>query len=265
VLNQAAHISTITPFHRERLLRAGLPSAQVTLLPCAVAVPADVAALPTSASLRVLTVGRLVPKKGHDLLIDACAALAGKGRSVELVIVGEGEQGLALRQLAARHMTETGGRFKVEFRGETPAEVVRSLMLHGGFHAFALACRIAPDGDRDGLPVALLEAQACGLPTVTTSLPGFESQLQDDRDGLLLPVAPDRRRVSDGPGPERASLAAALACLQDVPVLRARLAAGARQQAELRPTPAAVGRRLMEMLGRLLPGAVYDARPLEGR
>ena len=137
-------------------------------------------------------------------------------------------------------------------------------MLHGGFVCFALACRIAPDGDRDGLPVALLEAQACGLPTVTTNLPGFGSQLVDDRGGILLPLEADRRRVTDSPGPERGSLAAALACLHDVPVLRKRLARGARAAAEARPGTDAIGRRLLDTLKRLLPGAVYDARPSEG-
>lgn len=263
ILNQAQHVTTVTPFHRERLLRAGLPSEQVTVLPCTVEVPDRVAAPPSDGPFRVLSVGRLVPKKGHDLLIEACASLAERGRRVTLVIVGGGVQGLELRQLAAERMGESAGRLTVELRGEEPTEIVRSLMLDGGFHCFALACRVALDGDRDGLPVSLLEAQSCGLPTVTTALPGFESQLKDDRGGILLPLAPDRRRQTDVREAERGSLAAALAYFQDVPALRARMAQGARHQAERRMTPEAAGQRLYGMLRRLRIEPVYDARSPE--
>jgi len=263
ILNEAAQVTTVTPFHRERLLRAGLPSEQVTLLPCTVAVPDAVADPPVPGPLRVLSVGRLVEKKGHDLLVDACTRLALSGRDVELVVVGGGAEGIALRQQVSRDISRAAGRLSVDLRGEEPAEVVHELMLHGRFHCFALACRIAEDGDRDGLPVSLLEAQARGLPTVTTALPGFDSQLRDDRDGIMLALSPERRRSSDPSGPDPASLAAALACMQDVPGLRSRLAAGARAAAEERMTPDAAGERLYGLLRRLFPGGVYDARPSE--
>lgn len=264
LLNQASHISTITHFHRERLLRTGLPSEQVTLLPCAVEVPDAVADPPEDGPLRVLSVGRLVEKKGHDLLIDACARLADRGKEVQLVIVGEGQEGLQLRQRAAARVRSGTGRLSIEFWGAAPVETVHDLMLRGRFHCFALACRVADDGDRDGLPVALLEAQARGLATVTSALPGFEAAFQDDRDGLLLPLG-GGRRGGDARAPDTKSLAAAIACLQDVPVLRERLARGAREQAEQRMTPRQVGERLLASLARLVVGRVYDARPSEDR
>jgi colanic acid/amylovoran biosynthesis glycosyltransferase len=263
ILNQAAHVSTVTPFHRERLLRAGLPSAQVSMLPCTVSLPPEVALPPKPGPLRILSVGRLVPKKGHDLLMDAAYSLARRGRAVELVIVGGGALGLELHQQASRQMAAAEGLLSVELRGDEAAETVQDLMLRGRFHCFALACRVAEDGDRDGLPVSLLEAQACGLPTVTTALPGFESQLADDRDGFLLPMTGRRRRVSDANQPEPESLAAALACLQDVPGLRTRLAAGARTEAERRMSPAQAGVRLLALLRRVVGGPVYDAAPPE--
>lgn len=265
LLNQASHISTITPFHRERLLRAGLPSEQVTLLPCAVAVPEAVADPPSDGPLRVLSVGRLVEKKGHDLLIDACARLADRGKEVQVVIVGEGTEGLSLRQRAAARVRSGAGRLSIEFLGAQPVETVTDLMLRGRFHCFALACRVAGDGDRDGLPVALLEAQACGLPTVTSALPGFEEALQDDRDGLLLPLGGGGRRGGDPRAPDVKAFAAAVACLQDVPALRARLARGAREQAEQRISPRQAGERLFGSLARLVGGQVYDAPPPEDR
>ena len=263
ILNQAQHVTTVTPFHRERLLRAGLPSEQVTVLPCTVELPDRVATPPSEGPFRVLSVGRLVSKKGHDLLVEACASLASEGRHVTLVIVGGGAQGLALRQLASERIGRSMGRFAVEFRGEEPAETVRSLMLDGGFHCFALACRVAADGDRDGLPVSLLEAQACGLPTITTNLPGFESQLENDRGGILLPLASGRRRETDARGPDWRSVKAALGYLFDAPPVRGRMALAARHEAEARMTPQESGDKLHAMLNRLAFMPVYDTDPPE--
>lgn len=253
ILSQSAHVTTVTPFHRERLLRSGLPSERVALMPCTVTVPTE-RALPPAATgpLRILSVGRLIEKKGHDLLIAACSLVAETELAVQLVVVGEGSEGLDLRRQAAAAIASSGGRLQVEFRGVAPVEVVEELLLQGRFHAFVLACRVAADGDRDGLPVSLLEAQAAGVPTVTSGLPGFESLLEDGRGGVILPLSAGGRRTADPRELHPADLAQVLRELYDDDGWRDELAAGARAAAELRQTPAAAAARLLTMLGGLV-------------
>lgn len=255
ILSQSAHVTTVTPFHRERLLRGGLPSERVALVPCPVSVPTARAQPPEAdAPLRLLSVGRLIPKKGHDILIEACTLLAREGLRVALTIVGDGAEGLALRQQASAAQSSTEGRLTVEFRGVQPVEVVQELLLTGRYHAFVLACRVAPDGDRDGLPVSLLEAQAAGLPTVTASLPGFGSLLEDGRGGVLLPLS-GGRRTDDPAELHPADLAQVLRELYDDVGWRDELADGARMAAELRPSPVESARRLVMMWAALVEPA----------
>ncbi len=253
ILSQSAHVTTVTPFHRERLLRSGLPSERVALMPCTVQVPLERASPPAARGpLRILTVGRLVEKKGHDLLIGACALLAQHSLSVHLVIVGDGAEGLALRRQAAAAMAASNDHLQVEFRGAEPVEVIEDLLLRGRFHAFALACRVALDGDRDGLPVSLLEAQAAGVPTVTSDLPGFESMLVDGRGGVILPLSAGGRRAGDARELHPADLAQVLRELYEDDGWRDELADGARAVAQQRQSPADSAARLVQMLAGLI-------------
>jgi colanic acid/amylovoran biosynthesis glycosyltransferase len=248
ILQGAGLVTTITPYHRARLLRAGLASEKVELLPCPVEVPERTAPPPEPGGpLRVLAVGRFVAKKGHDLLLQACAALAGDGVPVELVIIGDGPLWLELGRQARREMA-ANPELSVEFLGAQPVEAVGEELELGGYHAAALACRIASDGDRDGVPVALLEAQARGVPVITAALPGFESELEDGAGARLLPM----HEMSNGCTElEPGRLAEALAELYRDPSLQARMAEAGRARAERRIRPHELGGHLLEMLLRL--------------
>ncbi len=242
ILHHAGHVSTITPFHRERILRIGLLPELVQLLPCAVALPSSPAMPPDDWDrLRVLSVGRLVPKKGHDILLDACAALASARRPVHLVLVGDGGEGARLRGKIHK-LTGAHPHFTVDAPGSKPSEEVFDLLLRGGFHVFALACRVADDGDRDGLPVSLLEAAAAGVPIVTTAMPGFESELSNGEGAALVPLD------SDG-APQVAALAEAMARIQSAgrPPWKA-TSAVLRSAAARRASPEEAARRLLRRL-----------------
>ncbi|MCP4871839.1 MAG: glycosyltransferase family 4 protein [Proteobacteria bacterium] len=247
-------VTTITPFHRDRLLRLGLPSERVELLECPVTVPPERAAAPApGSSLRVLSVGRMVAKKGHDLLMKACASLAVEGTPIELTIVGDGPERFALRSLAGA-LGQHGGNLTIEMLGALPIEDVEALIVEGQFHACVLACRVAEDGDRDGVPVSLLEARARGLPIITSDLPGFDFDFTPEGGGVLVATATRGGRTE----PLHANLIRALAELYRDPGHQRGLADQAREAAESRVSPEQIGERLYAMLNRVrstLPSA----------
>ena len=248
LLRSVHHITTITPFHRESLLRLGLPGERVQILPCAVNVPEAPAAPPEPGrKLRILSVGRLVPKKGHELLIEACRRVAER-REVELWLVGSGPLEHTLRQQAA---AAVGYGLTVRFLGSVPNEEVEILLSGGRFHAAVLACRVAEDGDRDGLPVSLIEAQGHGLPIVSAALPGFEQGFGEGSGAVLLPI--DENGQLDV-----AELAAELDRLAVEPARQRLLAERGRDAARRRLGPRGVGQALLGMLcdlcSRVAPG-----------
>ena len=156
--------------------------------------------------LTILSVGRAVEKKGYPDLIAALARLPDVP-AWQFVHVGGGPQIATLRQLAERagiaHRTEWVGALA---RPELLARL-RAADL------FVLASRVARDGDRDGLPNVLLEAQSQGLPCVATRVSAIPELVEDEVTGLLCP-----------PG-DPAALAATLGRVLRDPNLRRRLGA----------------------------------------
>lgn len=164
----------------------------------------------------VLTVARLVEKKGiHDLVV-ACAKLRRRGATagLQLEIVGGGPLQAELRELAER--LEVNARFL----GPLPQEEV--LARYRRAAVYCLPCRVAASGDRDGLPTSVLEAMALGVPVVTTAVSGLPEAVIDGETGLVVP-----ERDPD-------ALAAALERVLTNPELAARLAARARRHVEER-------------------------------
>jgi glycosyltransferase involved in cell wall biosynthesis len=156
----------------------------------------------------ILSVGRAVAKKGYDVLLDALARLPSY-LHWRFVHIGGGTLLPALRERGER----LGLAAHIEWQGPQPQESV--LAAYRRADIFALASRIAADGDRDGLPNVLLEAQSQRLACVSTALPGIGELIEDGCNGLLVP--PD----------EPAALAAALTRLIADPALRLRLGAAA--------------------------------------
>ena len=169
---------------------------------------------PRARSPRVVAVGRLVEKKGFDVLVEAAGLLAGRGTAFSVDIIGGGE----LEEALARQVQERGLGDRVRLLGPRPqAEMVR---LVADAAAFAAPCVVGRDGNRDGLPTTLLEAMALGTPCVSTDVTGIPEILRDGVTGLVVPQNdPD-------------SLAAALARLLDNPDLRVALAQRARRRIE---------------------------------
>ena len=161
----------------------------------------------------ILGVGRLVEKKGFDVLIDACALLRQWGLDFRCEIIGKGEKEEALKQQIER----LGLQKRVKLAGAKPQDKV--LQAYRRAAIFALPCTIAADGNRDGLPTVLLEAMATGLTAVSTNLVGVPEIIDHGQNGLLVP-----------PNDSQA-LAEALAILLQNPPMRQRLGAGGREKA----------------------------------
>jgi glycosyltransferase involved in cell wall biosynthesis len=163
---------------------------------------------------RLLSVGRLVEKKGYDTLIRAAGLLRDREVRFALRIVGDGVEWPRLQRLVHEH--DLAGH--VTFLGPLSRdELVRE---YGSASVFALACRQLANGDRDGLPNVLLEAMVNGLPIVATTQPGIAEAIEHGQSGLLV--------ASDAPQ----ALADALARLMTERPLAARL--GVSAQASVR-------------------------------
>ena len=133
------------------------------------------------APASILSVGRLVPKKGLDDLIEACAQLKDMGVAFRCRIVGEGPLRAALEAAIATRGLD--GQVKLE-GAMTQDKLVE---LFNAADLFVLSPRIMDDGDRDGIPNVIVEAAATGVPIVTTAISGIPELIEDGRTGLLVP------------------------------------------------------------------------------
>lgn len=129
---------------------------------------------------QMICVARLVPKKGLELLIDACANLHKSGEDFHLSIVGGGVLKAALLERIGNY----GLQAKVEIVGPYKIDMIRYLLNQA--EVFVLPCVVAEDGDRDMLPNSLKEAMAMRLVVVTTNISGIDELITDEVDGLLV-------------------------------------------------------------------------------
>ncbi|KAF1710003.1 hypothetical protein CSC70_10035 [Pseudoxanthomonas kalamensis DSM 18571] len=129
---------------------------------------------------QILAVGRLDPIKGFATLIEALALLRERGIDFHCHLLGSGPLEGELRQLARQR----GVGEHVEFAGAQPQDVVRSWMTQASM--FVLPSEVAEDGNRDGIPVALMEAMATGCPVISTRVSGIPELIEDGAQGLLV-------------------------------------------------------------------------------
>jgi glycosyltransferase involved in cell wall biosynthesis len=140
--------------------------------------PADTAA-PANAPLRLLSVGRAVEKKGYaDLL--AALALLPADLEWRFTHIGGGELKDGLRE-QARHLGLAG---RIDWLGPQPQPAV--LAQYRAADIFVLASRIAADGDRDGLPNVLMEAQSQRLCCVASRVAAVPELIEHERTGVLV-------------------------------------------------------------------------------
>lgn len=201
----------------------GIDTGKVSIAPCGVDVglfSADGPPAPKPTTHRVLSVGRLVPRKGVDLVIRALPQLAAAGfDDVELLIVGGGaEPGLLHADPEVRRLLDLGRELgvagKVTLRGQVPRSDMPGLFRS----ADAVVC--TPWYEPFG--IVPLEAMACGVPVVAAAVGGLQDTVLDHGTGLHVPPR----------DPE--AIAGALAVLLGKPGLRAEMGSAGQVRARTR-------------------------------
>ncbi|HEV7271193.1 glycosyltransferase [Pseudoxanthomonas sp.] len=180
--------------------------------------------------LQILTVGRLDPIKGFATLVEALALLSARGIDFQCRLLGSGPLDASLRALAQAR----GVAGRIEFCGAQPQDVVRRWMSEAAL--FVLPSEVAPDGNRDGIPVALMEAMATGCPVVSTRVSGIPELIEDGVSGLLV----DEKQP--------AALADAMQRLLQDAALRQRVVGGARMKIEQEFDARKEARRLQDLM-----------------
>jgi len=141
----------------------------------------------TNGHFRVLGVGRLIPKKGFDILVQACAILHEKRVPFEAIIVAEGGEH---EKEICRLITANGLENSVFLPG--PMSQSQLFDEYQKASAFCLPCRVLENGDRDGIPNVLMEAMTVGVPVVSTPISGIPELIHDGVNGLLVPSEDSR-------------------------------------------------------------------------
>ena len=184
LLRHAERVVTVSEYNRELLEGVGGPRAAPVarvynhvdtrrFLPD----PAP----PVEAPPVILAVGRLVEKKGFEVLLEACARLVERGIDFRCRIFGKDPLCQCLRERIEQ--LRLAGVVSLEgpcSRGQLQAILPRVQVL-------AAPCVVANDGNRDGLPTVILEAMACAVPVVSTPVTGIPEAVIDNLTGLIVP------------------------------------------------------------------------------
>lgn len=170
---------------RDQLLRFGASSGQLVISPCGADSSLFYGGCPRDASPLFIAVGRFVPKKAPLLTIrafaEACSLLQKDlARELRLVMVGDGPLLSASRSLVCELNLES----QITFLGLCNPEEVARLMRTG--RAFVQHSMVAPDGDSEGSPVSIVEAQLTGLPVISTCHAGIPEVVVDGKTGYLV-------------------------------------------------------------------------------
>jgi colanic acid/amylovoran biosynthesis glycosyltransferase len=180
-LGDAVAVVTISE-HNATFLRSEYPAVadRVHVVHCGV----DTHAIPfrppgaVRRPLRLATVAGLRPFKGHRYLLDALGELERREIAVRCDLVGDGPLRAELEQRA------TGN---VVFHGAV--DVTEAMAIVAAADVFVMPSIELADGRRDGIPVAMIEAMALGVPVIASAVSGIPELVRDGVSGLLVPPA----------------------------------------------------------------------------
>ena len=184
-LEDASKIITISEFHREFIasISEKISKKDIAVIHCGVDIekfePADRKQTGSNGP-EILLIGRLVAMKGIRYLIEACKLLDQKNIPFRCSIVGDGELKTELQEL----IKKLGLGDKVRLLGSFKQTELISFLQNSDI--FALPCIVEENGNRDGLPIVLMEAMAMKLPVISTPVAGIPELVHHEENGLLV-------------------------------------------------------------------------------
>lgn len=180
--DRADLVTANTSFTKGKLVANGCPADKIEVLPVGLRME-EYPESPFAGreSCTVLTVGRLVAKKGHRYALEAIALLKPRFPGLRYLIAGDGP----LRDALEAQVRDLGIGDVVEFLGARRDQEVAALYRRAS--VFVLPSVTAPDGDMEGQGLVLQEAQASALPVVSTLHNGIPDGVLDGESGFLVP------------------------------------------------------------------------------
>lgn len=173
-----------TTFTANTAIKLGCPKDRIVILPMGLDLNAysfHPKSLAAGESIKIITVGRLVEKKGIEYSIRAVGKVLEKYPNIEYRIVGDGY----LRQSLENLIAELNLSDRVKLLGWKTQDELRQ--LYADSHIFILSSVTTADGDQEGQGLVLQEAQAMGLPVLSTLHNGIPDGVLDGESGFLVP------------------------------------------------------------------------------
>jgi colanic acid/amylovoran biosynthesis glycosyltransferase len=186
ILTLANQVIAISEYNKRMLLNKcpGIEENRISVVRYGIDLEQFIPSLPKDRKpVAILSVGRLTEKKGHEYLVQACQLLKKSNVDFHCTIIGGGPKVYenALKQLI--HSCDLNDR--VALKGACDfSEVLDAFIRHD---IFVLACVIARDGDRDGIPNTLIEAAAMQLPIISTPVSGIPELVKHGETGWVVP------------------------------------------------------------------------------
>ncbi|MGE0830834.1 MAG: glycosyltransferase [Hyphomonadaceae bacterium] len=228
LFSESAACLPISEYWADALQAMGCPRSKIIVCRMGIAPLARKTPSAMSNKIRMAMTGRFVEKKGHTYALAAVAELCRRRQDMEIRfdILGDGPLLADMRRWADAN----GLASIVHFHGATPHRQTLSIVELADI--FLLPSVTARDGDMEGIPVALMEAMAMGVPVVSTRHSGIPELVEDGRSGLLVAER------------DTAQLADALERLAEAPALRNLLAKNGRDKIEREFDRAKLGQAL---------------------
>ncbi|MDX1564154.1 MAG: glycosyltransferase [Phycisphaeraceae bacterium] len=180
LFDQAAALVAVSGAIRDQLIRLGAPDSKISVIPSGVDTDVFAGARPESSEPLFLAVGRLVEKKAPLHTLGAFEQVARELPEARLVIIGDGPLMPAVRD----RLETMACRNQVTLMGARPHHVVLEQMKRA--RALVQHSVVAPDGDSEGTPNSVVEAQSCGLPVVATRHMGIRDVVIEGKTGYLV-------------------------------------------------------------------------------